>query len=777
MKATIHLLATSIPQSHRVACCLLLLAAVPLTSARADEPTVAKNAANPQGKTPAVSADHAARMKAGLALFKEHIGPLLKQHCLKCHGGESVKADFNLANRKSLIDSGLVESTAAESHLMGVVSHTAEPHMPLGGEKLPNEALTQLARWIDLGAPYSAPLAAEKVVAAGDIPPITQPDRQFWSFVRLQPVAVPKLAADAWSRTEIDRFILARLREAGLEPQGVASRRTLIRRAYFDLIGLPPSVDEVESFVADQDSAAYAKLIDRLLQSPQYGERWARHWLDVARFAESHGYEQDYDRKNAYHYRDFLIRAFNADLPYDTFLRWQLAGDELAPDNPLALMATGFLGGGVFPTQLTEMEFESARYDELDDMTTTTGVAMLGLSVGCARCHNHKFDPISSYDYYRMASCFTRTIRSEIDLVVMPDTPAVKVQVSSEGWPHLKHHADGRGYPHFYEQTFQLQRGDVHQRAGVADPGFLRVLVAEDYSAEQWKVPPPKDWTRTSFRRAALANWMTDPQHGAGHLAARVMANRVWQHHFGQGLVATPNDFGVQGEPPTHPELLDWLAGELIAGKWSLKALHRQIMNSSVYMQTSATHAEGTKKDPDVKLHWRRVPRRLEAEPIRDSLLAVSGLLDPKMYGPGTLDENMTRRSLYFFIKRSKLIPSMMLFDWPEHLVSIGDRATTTTAPQALWLMNSPIARKAAQQFAAALQKDPLASDQPALVDLAFRQAFGRPASPNEIERAAQFIAHQTAVYRKASDPQPETSAWIDLCQVLFGMNEFVYVD
>ncbi|MGH7130121.1 MAG: DUF1549 and DUF1553 domain-containing protein, partial [Planctomycetaceae bacterium] len=340
----------------------------------------------------------------------------------------------------------------------------------------------------------------------------------------------------------------------------------------------------------------------------------------MARFAESHGYEQDYDRPHAYHYRDFLIRAFNADMPYDRFVRWQLAGDELAPGDPLAMTATGFLGAGVFPTQLTEQEFESARYDELDDMTATTGVAFLGLSIGCARCHDHKFDPIPTRDYYRLAATFTTTIRSEIDLVLEPGGEPVKVMVASEGFPHMKHHADERGFPHFYEKTFFLQRGDVHQKDGAATQGFLQVLMRGEHQPSHWQIEPPDDWTRTSFRRAALANWITDPQHGAGHLAARVMVNRLWQHHFGRGIVATPNDFGMQGERPTHPELLDWLAAELIGSaefgvrnaelsgnaecgvenaelekthsalrtphSWSLKRLHRLIMTSAVYMQS-----------------------------------------------------------------------------------------------------------------------------------------------------------------------------------------------
>ncbi|MGH6738277.1 MAG: DUF1549 domain-containing protein, partial [Bradyrhizobium sp.] len=296
--------------------------------------------------------------------------------------------------------------------------------MPPKG-KLPDAVIADFVKWIELGAadPRTGPAAtaARQIdLAAG---------RQFWSFQRLQPVTPPDVIDRDWVRTPIDQFIRAKQAALGLNPNGIAAARTLIRRAYFDLIGLPPTPEEMNNWVARltagsgepiKNVAAYSELIDHLLASEHYGERWARHWMDVARFAESHGYEQDYDRPTAYHYRDFLIQAFNADMPYDQFVRWQLAGDELAPNEPLAWMATGFLGAGVFPTQLTEAEFESARYDELDDMVATTGVAFLGLSVGCARCHDHKFDPIRSDDYYRLASSFTTTIRSEVEIDLQP---------------------------------------------------------------------------------------------------------------------------------------------------------------------------------------------------------------------------------------------------------------------------------------------------------------------------------------------------------------------
>jgi hypothetical protein len=997
---------------------------------------------------------------AGLDVFKKHVRTILVHKCLKCHGGKSTKGDFNLATRKDLMDSGFVEKTAKDSHLMRLITHAEEPHMPFKSPKLSLESIKRIGQWIDLGAPYDKPLT-QKAAPKGPMV-VTDEDRQFWSFQPLNVRKPPQTKNAKWARTDVDRFVLAQLESNQLAPNAVASRRVLIRRVYFDLIGLPPSPEEVAAFEKDEDPQAWAKLIDRLLESKSYGERWARHWMDVARFAESHGYEQDYDRPHAYHYRDFLIRALNSDMPYNQFVQWQLAGDELAPDEPLALMATGFLGAGVFPTQLTETEFESTRYDELDDMVTTTGVAFLGLSVGCARCHDHKFDPFPTKDYYRMAATFTRTIRSEIDvdldsagnverkqkwqtdlaklekeladydtrqtteafkkwlakyeptgdvgpwdLLVLnsvvssagtqfeivngaalaksgppnkevisvvtrmplqslrairlealthssfprkgpgraangnfalgdfkvsavslkskakpqqlkfasarathqqntsslsvaasidndpvsgwavdaggigkdqaaifelaepfvsdtpieltitltlnhpnakhtlghfrlsvtsqaqvkpsvgqpklsrtlveslvkakqtqdpkssewkqaseffrsidplrqsllakiaahrnngPKTEKTKVMVSSEGLPHMKHHADGRGYPHFYPQTHVLSRGDVNQKQEVAEPGFLQVVSPAGATTSTWQVAKPANWTRTTYQRASLANWMTDTKQGAGQLAARVMVNRVWQHHFGRGIVGTPNDFGFQGDRPTHPELLDWLANEFITGGWKLKKLHRLIMTSSVYMQNGDFDESRAKIDRANLYYWRRASRRLEAEAIRDSMLQIAGQLDNKMFGPGTLDQNMKRRSVYFFIKRSKLIPSMMLFDWPEHLVSIGQRGNTTIAPQALMFMNSPQGRSSAKALASLLSTTSTAE----AVSEAYFRTFGRGPTADESELAVSFLAQQTKLYTSQKRSGADLVAMTDLCQLLFGMNEFVYID
>jgi hypothetical protein len=406
-------------------------------------------------------------------------------------------------------------------------------------------------------------------------------------------------------------------------------------------------------------------------------------------------------------------------------------------------------------------------------MTATTGLAFMGLSVGCARCHDHKYDPIPSADYYALAATFGGTIRSEIELALEPAAEPVKVQVTSEGLPPMKHHADDRGFPHFYPETYVLARGDVNQKQRVAEPGFLRALMHHGTDASLWRLPQPEGWTRTRFRRASLARWITDSTDGAGGLAARVIVNRLWQHHFGEGLVATPNDFGTQGAEPTHPRLLEWLSADLVDHGWQLKRLHRLMVTSAVYMQSSAYDESRAEKDRDNAFYWRRAPRRLEAEPIRDAMLAVSGQLDTRMYGPGTLDQEMQRRSVYFFIKRSQLVPMMMLFDWPEHLVSIGRRSTTTIAPQALLLLNNPQVRNCAERMAEDLARCPEQEQ----IARGYLLALGRGPRADELQLGVAFLKSQATAHRTAGHESPATRALTDFCQMLFAMNEFLYVD
>ena len=723
-------------------------------------------------------------MQEALDLFRKSVRPAFVEHCLECHSGATPKADLDLTTRETVVESGMLDDSAETSHLYAVIAHAEEPFMPHKRDQLPAETIAAIARWIDLGAPYDGPLSGEasKTDAGG----VSEADRQFWSFQPLANADPPEVDDDSWARTPVDRYILAKLREQGLTPNEEAEPRKLVRRLFLDVTGLPPTQEEIAKYLADGEGA-YKRLVDKLLASSHFGERWARHWLDVARFAESDGFEHDKDRPHAYHYRDFVIRAINDELPFDQFVRWQLAGDEIAPENLLAWMATGFLTAGVFPTQITESEFERTRYDQLDDMLSTTGVAFLGLTFGCARCHDHKFDPIAAEDYYRLLSTFTSTIRTEPerDLTSLPGaaeqaTPT-KIQVGSEGLPPVENHADGRGYPHFYPVTHVLSRGDPLQKEQVATQNFLPVLMRNGYDATHWQEPPPEN-SSTSYRRRSLANWMTDVDNGAGQLLARVIVNRLWQHHLGRGLVATPNDFGMQGERPTHPELLDWLASELIHNGWRLKPIHKLILTSSVYRQGSQFNSDNAAIDPQNVWCWRFEPRRLDAETVRDAVLACGGLLDRQMYGPGSLDEASLRRSVYFTVKRSQMISSMQLFDMPEPLVSIGSRATTTTAPQALWFMNGPVARRAAEGFAERLE-EPAARlanlKQPldAAVTEAFLVALAREPSQQERDHWLRMIDADIADYTTAGHPDSRQRALTNFCQLLLSTNEFLYVE
>ena len=573
----------------------------------------------------------------------------------------------------------------------------------------------------------------------------------------LYAVSLPEVHSSTWDRNPIDTFIRAQQQDLGIRPNPPAPVPILLRRIHLDLIGLPPSPSVPDTPESNSSAKTYENWVDQLLASPAYGEHWGTKWLDVARFAESSGFEHDSDRPHAFPYRDFVIHALNTNLPFDTFAQWQIAGDQIEPDSPWAHAATGFLGAGVFPTQLTEREFESARYDELDDMVSTFGSAFLGLSIGCARCHDHKFDPIPSRDYYALAATFTRTIRTQIDLA-FENGQTITAMVNSENKPPLEHAADGRGFPHFYDTTYFLQRGDINKKIEPVSPGFLSALKRPDS-----RLLPSGDRTK-------LARWLTNPANGAGHLVARVMVNRLWQHHFGTGLVDTPNDFGTQGNPPSHPELLDWLAFELIQRDWNLKAIQRLIVTSNTYRQSSDVNPNALRIDPSNRLLWRFTPRRLEAETIRDSMLAISGLLDETTYGPGSLDPNMRRRSIYFVIKRSELISFLLLFDFPERLVSIGKRATTNIPPQGLALMNSPVIRQYASGLAKRAQAlaPPHSSTQ--VIHSLYRLAFHRLPTDQEHRLARAYLQHEQ---RKTL---PFETSITDFAHTLLMSNEFLYL-
>ena len=1121
----------------------------------------------------------------GLDFFEAKIRPMLVTHCYECHsaaaaGKKKLKGSLLLDSRDGSRQGGesgpaVVPGKPDESLLMGALTHDSFK-MPPGG-KLPDELIADFKNWIKMGAPD--PRDGVAMIASSEVD--IEAGQQHWAFQPLTKPAPPDISDTSRARTPVDHFIQAQQQAAGVTANTTADPRTLIRRAYFDLIGLPPDPETVETFLQEtaaeaEHGAAYDRLIDGLLASKHFGERWSRHWLDVTRFAESNGYAFDGDRPHAWHYRDFVIRALNSDMPYDEFVRLQIAGDlmtsvdvQTAAEALVAvdrIAATGLLVAGTYTTQQTQKERERSRYEQLDDIVNTLGTSMLALTVGCSRCHSHKFDPLPQFDYYRLSSCFADVGFSDTDINMHPEafrkakgefdaahapllaartqheqeklpgrleqwggnytvettaapaalrldvwqhvgpfpaeslaqafeqtfppeegialattyqegtlkwTPqpewtdakihntltgdnaanyvfrtiespeeqavslslgrddAIKVWVNGKqvlsnltsggvvagqdtiqvtlrkgrnellmkivngggpsgfyfaaspvgdvhqaalgNWHHIgpfpsadfnkafdhvfppelstdlsQTYDDGKltwieqpewkdGAPHnnkmkgtncgnyllrviesekpqvlslslgsddgiklwvngreilsrkvgrnvaaagqetvaiqlaagrneilmkivnaggatgfyfsasggatptdviailavaadkrdaaqqqkladwykgfdidwlklnqvvtrhdtqspqpdltkvfaarvkgttyqFGEDTYKvyhLRRGNADNKQDEATPGFLQVLMRTDQQEKQWlNDPAAADKLRPG--RLGMAHWLTDVDHGGGHLLARVIVNRLWHHHFARGIVATPSDFGTRGEKPSHPQLLDWLAAELIQSGWKLKHIHKMIMTSAAYMQAGEITESGSQKDPENLLLWRRSSRRLEAEIIRDSLLTVSGTLDRSMFGKGTLDRNSTRRSIYFTSKRSQLIPMLQLFNAPDTMQGIASREQSTVAPQALVMLNSPIIRGIATKFATQARPDAQTSIKQT-IDRAYQLALSLPATEGEQQTMQQFIKRQQV--SRGNDANAESVAVRDLCHLILCMNEFVYID
>ncbi|MFP6738486.1 MAG: DUF1549 and DUF1553 domain-containing protein [Planctomycetota bacterium] len=588
--------------------------------------------------------------------------------------------------------------------------------------------------------------------------------RTYWAFRQLQQNEPPVVENGEWAQTGVDRFVLARTRARGLSPNGPVDRRKLIRRAYFDLIGLAPTRQEVEAFIADESPDAYEKILTRLLASPHYGERWGRHWLDVARFGESHGYESDNERPSAWTYRDAVIRAFNADLPFDTFIRHSIAGDVLQGDDPLAVALTGFITSGSTVTNVDGVDREKAKYDKLDDIVSATGSAFLALTIGCARCHDHKYDPIAQRDYYRLVGFFLPGSARDRQIAIGRSGSKVKGLAWNGGNK---------------KKNPLLERGDTEKKSGDVGLGVLAALSPDDGDVSRWIEASEK---KSGDGRPGLAHWLTNVNDGAGALAARVIVNRLWQHHFGVGLVKTSDNFGRVGDKPTHPGLLDWLAGELIRSGWRLKPIHRLIMTSAVYTQDTTWDKKRHDIDPGNKLLWRRQPRRVQAEILRDSIMNTAGTLNRQLFGPsikpwvssdaiktGSTNKWPTnvkdgpatwRRSIYVFMRRSMRVPFFETFDVPDAMSSRGVREKTTVATQALLLMNNEFVRKQAEHFARRLEgKDPRIA-----VEEAYWLALSRKPTEEEINLSLALI-------------NSEGQSLANFCHVLFTLNEFIYVD
>jgi len=618
-------------------------------------------------------------------------------------------------------------------------------------------------------------------------PAITARDRSHWAFQPLVRPVVPAVAHREQIRNPVDHFILQRLEANGLRLMPEAERHVLIRRLSFDLTGLPPTPEEVDRFVSDASANAYAQLVDRLLASPAHGERWAQPWLDLARFAESDGFEHDQVRTNAWRYRDWVIRALNDDLPYDQFVRMQLAGDELSPGDSDAAIATGFLLSGPDMPDLNVQE--ERRNVVLNEITSTVGTSLLGLGLSCAQCHDHKYDPISQADFYRTRAFFENTIH------VKRDRP-LGYQISES--------------PTNSPLTRLLVRGDFRRPGPVVEPAFLRIASLD---GAKLALPIGRPTPEPSGRRSVLAAWITRPDHP---LTLRVIANRLWQHHFGAPLAGTPNDFGLQGEKPTHPELLDWLATELPQRGWSLKAMHRLLVTSATYRQASHGHGEewdrASKADPDNRLLSRMRRTRLTGETIRDAMLAVSGALNRDTGGPGVhppLSAEITvtllkdqwqvssdvadhhRRSIYLFARRNLRYPMFDTFDRPDANASCGRRHESTTAPQSLMLLNSEFSQEMAQRLAGVAWAGE-AGTLARAVERSYRLALGRPPSHGEARLALEFVNSQAEQLRTGgrtpatlSAPSPaaptldafQAAALVDFCRALFNLNEFIYAD
>ncbi len=718
--------------------------------------------------TPARSAEPVDRATLEKA-FADAVAPIFEQHCAECHNPDAPEHELDLSSLDGAVKGGvsgpaLLPGRAAESMIHKFVQFGADPHMPPEGQLNPSE-IKVLAQWID-SLPASLAASGKQ---------ITDEDRRHWAFQPVVRPEVPSVSQPNWVRTPIDVFILAKLDAASLAPSPPAAKLALIRRATFDLIGLPPTPEEVQEFIADETPDAYEKLVDRLLASPHYGERWGRHWLDVARYADSDGFEFDNDRPLAYKYRDYVIRSLNDDKPYDRFILEQIAGDEIAPGDQQSLIATAFLRNG--PT-IDNQKNEKIRFDELDDVVSTTSAVVMGLTVGCARCHDHKYDPITQRDYYRMLAVFNSMEREMVDDVMCVQdigrTP---------------------------RETHVLLRGEPHMQGDVVEPGVLGVLENEPV-----QFPEPPEHAATTGRRATLARWLTRPENP---LTARVMVNRIWHYHFGQGLVRTPSDYGVRGERPTHPELLDWLAAEFVSNGWHMKPLHRLIMTSSVYRQAAINNAEQSKVDPQNAWLWRFPLKRNEAEIIRDSILSVAGTLNTQMFGPGVhprIDPSVIatgstskwpvvekegpeqwRRSVYVFIKRSVLVPMLEGFDAPNATSTCDRRLVTTVPTQSLQLMNNVFGNEQATHMAQRVRRE--AGDElAAQIERAYWLAFQRPSTEEQTSGAVEFVNAETeqhlarlkedaSVYEADRAAVASERALADFCHVLFNANEFVYVE
>jgi len=834
------------------------------------------------GRTPAAD-EKPTFTPAQVAFFEKDVLPLLKTHCLKCHGDdpEKLKGDLSLLTRAAILEGGEngpavdIKKPDASRLLKAIHYKDDNNRMPPKG-KLADADITTLEKWVRDGLPVPANrigTEVAKIPAKGGV--VTDEAKKYWAYQPIRRPTVPEIANQKSPvANPIDAFVIAKQEAKGLKAGKPAEKAALARRAYYDLLGLPPTPEQLDAFVADKDPNAWAKLIDSLLASQHYGEKWGRHWLDVVRYGETNGYERDGPKPYAWRYRDYVIKSFNADKPYPLFVKEQLAGDEMPGYNPDAIVATGYYRLGIWDDEPADPL--QAVADGYDDYVATTGQTFLGMTLNCARCHDHKVDPIPQTDYYKMVAFFrdirpyseNRDVRSAFNLtditppnqreiyekelkqrearlveirkamVVIedeviknlpavdqraaegPDRPAVVAKVVpmlagkvKDEYAALRtertglekkvtpqgqllalsvNNCDARP-----PVTHLLVRGSPHAKGKEVSPGFPAVLGLPDPS-----IAAVKPGAKTSGRRTVLADWIAAKDNP---FTARVFVNRVWQYHFGKGIVPTANDFGKLGEMPTHPELLDWLANEFMepsdkGAAWTLKRIHKLIMMSNTYQLSAAANAENLKLDPSNTLLWRFNMRRLSGEEVRDSILMTSGKLDTTLYGPSVFPkiprevlagqsvpgqgwelrrgggydpknhEAGNRRSVYVFVKRSLRVPILVGFDQPDPDSSCPVRYVTTVPTQSLGLLNGEFANEQATAFANRLQKE--SPDLTTQITRAIRLTTGRVPTVEELKHDAAFVAGL-----KEKHKLDDFAALTRYCLLCLNANEFVYLD
>ncbi|QDV50350.1 PSD1 and planctomycete cytochrome C domain-containing protein [Gimesia fumaroli] len=776
--------------------------------------------------------------------FTQQIQPLLAKHCYSCHGPDVQEGGLRLDQSEQAFQQLESEATAIvprhpeKSELIARITTKDDGlQMPPEGERLSREQIDLLQNWIQQGAEW----------------------KKHWAFQPPQKVTPPQTKNSKWVKTPIDAFILAKLEEKGLSPAPSADRVTLIRRAYFNLTGLPPAPEEVDQFVNDPAPDAYEKLVDRLLASPRYGERWARHWLDLVRYADTNSFERDGVKPNAWRFRDYVIRSFNEDKPYNQFIKEQLAGDELDQVTNETIIATGYYRLGLWDDEPADPLL--GFYNELDDIVSTTSQVFLGLTLNCARCHEHKIDPVPHEDYYRFLAFFhgLNSYGTRGDQLSNNQTDITGPEISAQYAKYdaqqnelkqkmhqieetgikkmsgvdqrrsetrergkllkekLKQHLEPEQFQTYQglkremkeleaqrkklpprkmalsvrhslkepRETFVLLRGNPNSRGEKVEPGF-----PELFGKTKLQVPEPRKDQPTSGRRRALAEWIAS---GDNMLTSRVIVNRVWQHHFGRGIVQSPNNFGQLGVPPTHPELLDWLALEFVKSGQSFKTLHKLIMMSNAYQMSAQYSDQAAAIDPANDLFWRFNMRRLSAEEVRDSILAVNGRLNLKMYGPGfypeiskevlqgqskpghgwlnSSEEERARRSIYIFVKRSLITPLLSNFDFADTDSTCAVRFVTTQPAQALGMVNGAFVNRQAELFADRIIEE-TGTAHPEFVARAIRLAYGREAQTGEVTDGVRLI--DTLIKQHSLD---EKQALNYFCLTILNRNEFVYLD